>query len=409
MNKVIWIINEYAGSPYHGMEFRHYYLSKEFIRLGYTPIIITASYSHLFKQIPAVKDRFTFQNIDGIQYVWIKVPSYPESHSKKRVLKWFIFTLSLYNLPFHKLPVPQYIILSPMQTMPIYPALKWAKKFKSKLIFEVKDIWPLSIMELGGYSDNHLFIKWLKHCEKTAIQKSDAIVSVLPNYDQYLKKNGWNKPFYYIPNGVKIENYSATDELEKSIESQIPQNKFIVGYTGTLGTANAMHYLIEAARILKNEHAIHFVIIGEGSEKEKLIQQAKDLNNVSILPSIPKKQIQIVLQKVDVCYIGLENKALFQYGVSPNKLFDYMLAEKPILFSVNAPNNPVEKAACGIIVPPASPEAIADAIKSFYTMPADKRFELGKKAKQFVLQNHAFEILAQKYDELLNTCYSGRQ
>ncbi|MCX7727900.1 MAG: glycosyltransferase family 4 protein [Bacteroidia bacterium] len=401
--KNIWIINEYAGSPYHGMEYRHYYLSKELIQLGYHVTIISASYSHLFKQPPKIKNRFTLETIEGIHYLWIKVPSYSSSHSKKRVLKWLIYTISLFFLPLKKLSKPDYIIVSPMQTMPIYPALRWAKRMGSKLIFEVKDIWPLSIQELGGYSASHPFIKWLKYFEKMAIEKSDAIVSVLANYGQYLQGEGYNKHFYYIPNGVDTSETTTSEPLDKEIKKQIPSGKFIVAYTGTLGRANALNYLIDAAKILQNYQDIYFLIVGNGSEKEKLKSLAKNLNNLLFLPSIPKKQIQSLLQQINVCYIGLENKHIFQYGISPNKLFDYMLSEKPIICAINSPNNPVEQAQCGISILSPSAQTIAESILQLYHTPSNIINEMGKRGKQFVIENHNFHSLATKYHQLFSS------
>ena len=96
MKKNIWIINEYAGSPYHGMEFRHYYLGREFVRRGHKVTIVTSSYSHLFNNMP----KKSTENIDGIDYVWLKVINYGNSHSKLRVLKWFLFTIKVFFLPF---------------------------------------------------------------------------------------------------------------------------------------------------------------------------------------------------------------------------------------------------------------------------------------------------------------------
>jgi hypothetical protein len=92
MTKHIWIINEYAGSPYHGMEFRHYYLAKELIKLDYQITIVSSSYSHLFINQPKKRK----ENIDGVHYLWLKTFNYGNSHSKKRVLKWFLFMIIVF-------------------------------------------------------------------------------------------------------------------------------------------------------------------------------------------------------------------------------------------------------------------------------------------------------------------------
>lgn len=394
MPKNIWIINEYAGSPYHGMEFRHYYLSKELIKQGYDITIISASYSHLFKSTPSTKGEYTLEKIDGINYLWIKVPKYKFSASKKRVLKWFIYTFKLFILPFNLLQNPDYIIVSPMETMPVYPAYRFAKKFNAKLIFEVKDIWPLSIVELGNFSSNHSFIKFLKYFEKFAIKNSDLIISVLPNYGEYLKDNGFDKDFAYIPNGIDLDEMNKTESLDENILMKIPKDKFIVAYTGTIGIANALEYLVEAGKLLKDYNDILIFIVGEGGEKENLIKLAEGYENIKFLPSIPKRQVQSLLKFVDICYIGLRNKTLFKYGVSPNKIFDYMFAEKPIIHSINTKNDIISKANCGITVESENPSAIADAILKLYKMSSEERKVLGENGKRYVIENHNYEFLA---------------
>ncbi|GIV26964.1 MAG: glycosyltransferase WbuB [Bacteroidia bacterium] len=335
--------------------------------------------------------------------MWIKVPTYSSAHSVKRVLKWFWYTLSLFFLPVKKIGKPDYIIVSPMQTMPIFPAYRWAKKIDAKLIFEVKDIWPLSIQELGGYSAKHPFIQILKFFERFAITKSDAIVSVLPNYQEYLKDEGFSRKFHYIPNGIDVNEVNNTEPLSEEVERLIPKNKFIVGYAGTIGKANALHYLIETAIILKDNPDIAFVIVGDGNEKEKLKQMVNksSLNNVHFINSVPKKQIQSLLKKFDVCYIGLEHKQLFRYGVSPNKLFDYLYASRPVIFAIYSPGNVVEQANAGFCVYNSYPDEIANSILKLHKMPKEGRMEMGNKGREFVLKHHSFEILAKNYKKLL--------
>ncbi|BCD67955.1 glycosyltransferase family 4 protein [Nitratiruptor sp. YY09-18] len=400
MKKNIWIINEYAGSPYHGMEFRHYYLGKELIKLGYDVTIITASFSHLFKNLPKVENRFKLENIDGINYLWIKVPQYSKSWDKKRVLKWLKFAYYLFKLPFDKLSKPDYIILSPMNTLPVIPSYRLAKKFSAKFIFEVKDIWPLSIIELGNYSFNNPFIKLLKYCENFAIKKSDLLISVLPNYREYLKDNGFDKDFVYIPNGIYLEDKKTIEPLSNDIRNQIPKDKFIVAYTGTIGIANALEYLIEAGKLLKDKDIL-ILIVGEGGEKEKLKKLVKGYENIKLLPPIPKGQVQNLLNLVDICYIGWRNKKIYKYGISPNKIFDYMYAGKPIIHSINTKNDIVSIAKCGISVEAENPKAIADAILKLYKMSPDERKKIGENGKKYVIENHSYENIAKKYIKYL--------
>lgn len=395
-SKTIWIINEYAGSPYHGMEFRHYYLSKELIKKGFNVYIITASFSHLFKNPPKVTKSFQLEEVDGINYLWIKVPEYKYSQDKKRVLKWLVFTTKLFFLSFHKLNKPDFIILSPMQTLPIFPAYFLAKKYNAKLLFEVKDIWPLTLIELGGYSKNNPFIKILSFAESFAIKKSDLILSVLPGYGNYLREKGFNKDFIYLPNGVSLDEMEKIEPLDNKISDMIPKNKFIVGYAGSIGLANALDSFIDAGILLKDYRDIVLIIVGEGEEKDKLIKKANDYKNIIFLSSIPKRKIQSLLMLFDICFIGWKKQGIYKYGVSPNKIFDYMYVGKPILEAISTEESLVLKANCGLQVEAENPKKIAEGILKLYSMSFDKRKILGENGKKYVLENHSYNMLSDK-------------
>ena len=403
MSKTIWIINDYAGSPYHGMEFRNYYFAKEWIKKGYEVYIITASYMHLFKNLPKIEGNYTFEKIDGINYIWVKVPKYGESTNKKRVLKWFVFSSKLFFLPFNKMKKPDVIIASPMAPFLVLPAFKIAKKFNAKFIYEVKDIWPLSIIELGNISPNNPLIKMMSWCEKFAIKKADFIVSSLQNYGEHLKRDlKINKDFIWINNGVDLEEMKKNEPLPEEIENKIPKNKFIIGYTGTVGIANALDSFLEVANILKDKD-IAFVIVGNGKEKDNLVKKYGKLKNIIFIEPIKKHQVQSMLSLFDACYIGLQKENLFKYGVSPNKLFDYMFSGKPIIYAIDSgENNIVNLAKCGINVEAQNPKSIAKGILELYNMPKEKRKILGENGKKYVLEHFTYEKLAKKYEELFD-------
>ena len=402
--KKIWIINEYAGSIYHGMEYRHYYLGRELVKRGYKVYIISASYSHLFINQPKINKSFEMKNLDGINYLWVKVPEYNHSHDKKRILKWLTFTLKTYfSLPIDLLEEPDIIIVSPMATFPIISGYKWAKKFNAKLIYEVKDIWPLTLIELGGYSPNHPFIKLMEWFEKFAYKKADRVVSVLPYAYKHMEKQGMNvRKFVYIPNGICLEDYKEIENAPKEVLEKFPKNKFIVIYAGTFGKANALEHLIKAGELLKSYEDIHFVLVGKGIEETKLKNLAKELNlkNISFLPPVSKGQVQDLLKRSDICYIGWRMKNIYKYGISANKIFDYMYSEKPILHSFSGKGDLVKNANCGISVESENPKAIAKGILKLYKMNKKKREILGKNGKNYLLKYHTYKAIADKFEEI---------
>lgn len=402
-NQTIWIIDEYAGSPYHGMEFRHYYLAKQLIKLGYSVTIISASYSHLYYSLPKTRKTIEYQNIDGISYCWIKVINYGSSISKKRAIKWIQFSAKLLLLLIRKTKKPDFIILSPMATFVVLPSYFLARHKKAKFIFEVKDIWPLSIIELGGYSRHNPFILLMRMLEIFALRHADAIISNLPNYQQYLDDNGIQKKNHYIPNGIEIDEKQSRAQLPPEIKAKIPQDKFVVGYAGTIGLANGIQYLVDAARLLEKHKDIEFIIIGDGKDKEKVKQKSMGLMNLNFLPAMKKTYILPLLSCFSVCYIGLiGGDGLFKYGISPNKLFDYMLAGKPIIQNVRTQNSIVERSQCGICVATHDPQKIADAILELYHMSATQREKMGENGKNYVLKYHTYNALAHQLKEVLD-------
>ena len=399
MSRNIWIINEYAGSPYHGMEFRSYYIAKELVKLGDSVTIISSSYSHVFNTQPTRRR----ENLDGVNFLWLKMFNYGKSHDKRRVIKWFYFMLKVFFLPFMLKKKPDVIIVSPMAPFPILPGWFLSKLYGAKLIYEVKDIWPLSIIELGGFSPRHPLIQLMQWCEKFAITKSDIIVSNLQNYGEHIKNDlHLKRDFEWISNGVDLEELMQIQPLNENTKKQIPKDKFIVGYTGTVGVANALESLCEAAVLLQKYDDILIVIVGNGQNRDALIQKYAKNQNILFIDAIAKKEVQSMLQLFDICYIGLQRERLFRYGVSPNKLFDYMYAAKPVLYAIDSGKaNIVKTADCGVSVEAQNPQAIAHGIESLYNFSQEQRDFLGQNGKSYILKHFTYDKLAKEYQNLI--------
>jgi glycosyltransferase involved in cell wall biosynthesis len=399
----IWIVCQYAGSKYHGMNYRPYYLAREFTKSGYNVCIISGSYSHTFTEIPESKGLFTFEKIDEITYVWVRLLKYTQSKSAGRVLNMLLFTCKLFLLPVKKLPPPKVIIVSSPSPFPVINAHRWGKKFEAKFFFEVRDIWPLTLMELGNYSKYHPFIIFTQWFENFAYKKADYVVSVLPEAVHHMVSHGLKrKKFNHIPNGIYIDEIEEQFTPLADFEKDTLKDRFIVGYAGAVGIANALDSLVDAAEILTEHKEICILVVGNGGEKERLQKKTEHLENVFFLKAVPKAQVRALLEHFDVCYIGLKNVPLFRFGVSPNKLFDYMLAGKPVVYAINSGNDPVQEAECGLSVEAENPSAIADAIVKLYKMGPEERNRIGKNGKVYVVEHHSYTRLAQKYIELFN-------
>lgn len=401
----IWIINQYASTPQTGMGGRHYYLSKELARQGHNVYLIAAGFTHLLRQPPKLLQEYTIEPIEkGFDFVWIDMPKYSNAHDKKRVINWFLFTYKLLKLPKIIAGKPDVILCSSPSLVSFLGVERLSKKLKAKLAFEVRDIWPLSLVELGGYSPNHPFIKLLQWIEDRAYRNSDIVLSNLPNAVEHMVSRGMNRDkFTWIPNGFDLDELKNAEQLSKEVKSLLPTGKFIVGYAGTLGLANALEYFIEAAKILKDRTDIVFVLVGSGKEKQNLVQKAKGLSNIKFIDPIPKQQIQSMLAEFDVCYIGLTKDPLFRFGVSPNKLFDYLISSKPIIYAIESGKYlPVDEANAGLSIPAQDSQAIVDAVLKLKSMTPQERKQMGKNGKKYALENHDYSKLAQKLSKALS-------
>lgn len=397
-DKVVWVINQFAGTPESGWGERHFYFSKYWIKQGYKVRIISGSFNHMFKKIPEVKGLYKHEVYDYVDFYWVKTPKY-DPRSIKRFFSMLLFMCRILSLPIKELGKPDTIIVSSMPIFPIYTGIRLKNRFGLKLLFEIRDIWPLTLQLLGNKSACHPAVRFIGWFEKIGYRKSDHVVSLLPNAQEHIEEVAGKKvDFHYIPNGIDPDllNYEPLDE---ELKNQIPKDKFIVGYAGTLGLANALEFLVEASNMLKDHKDIYFVIVGDGYLKEELINSVNG-TNILFLSKIPKNQVQDLLTHFDVCFVGRNDTSLFKHGVSANKYFDYMLAGKPILDSNNFIKDPVELSGCGIIVKPDSAKSIVDGIICLLNMNSDERREMGEKGKQYVLKHHSIEILANQYSKL---------
>ncbi|TMM31334.1 glycosyltransferase family 4 protein [Polaribacter aestuariivivens] len=403
MNKIktIWIVNQTAGNLESGWGERHFFLSKHWVKKGYKVIIISGSYNHLFLKQPKISNKwFTVESVDkGIDFCWVKTPKYSGTGFMK-IISNFVFTFKLFFLGTKILTKPDVVIVSSMPIFPILNGVFFKYKFKvKKLIFEIRDLWPLTPMHLKGYSKYHPFIIFLSFFEKYAYNKAGEIVSLLPNTKDYINTiTKSNKEVHYIPNGIDV-NLISNDNISEETINLIPKNKFIIGYAGTIGLANAMEFFVEASKLVTNDD-IHFLIVGDGYLKEKLKRSVTNSSNITFIDKISKSKVQNLLSYFDVCYLGRYKSPLYHYGVSYNKYFDYMLAKKPILESSEYIKDQVELSNCGIIVPPESPKDIVNGILKLYDMKEEKRIEMGEKGYVFVKKYHSYLYLSNLYEKI---------
>jgi glycosyltransferase involved in cell wall biosynthesis len=411
MKKIrILLINHYAGSAYHGMEYRPFQLAREWIRHGCDVTILAASFSHLRNHQPDMGAHGkVIQDIDGIRYIWYQTPSY-RGNGLKRAYNIWTFCRHVWqdSDALSKEVAPDVVIASSTYPMDIWIASRIARRSNAKLIYEIHDLWPLSLIELGGMSRLHPFVVVCGLAEKRAYREADCVVSMLPLVQEHVVRHGLSREkLVIVPNGISPVEWTGQtpavqDEVTGCIRRFRDQNRLVVGYTGAHGMPNALDTVLDAAKMLTHD-PFAFVMIGNGHERERLAERVagENISGVVMFPAVSRDRMPALLQSFDILYIGLQNQPLFRFGISPNKLMDYMMAGRPVLCAIRAGNDPVSEAGCGLTIEPESPQAIVQGLRDLAELSPEERDQMGRRGREYILKHHSYPVLAGKFLDIM--------
>ncbi|UJW76783.1 glycosyltransferase family 4 protein [Rhizobium sp. SL42] len=383
---------------------RHHYLAKALSRLGHQVTLVAARRHHLLRQDVDADRLPTEEIVDGYRFVRIDVPRYSHAHDKRRILAWFVFAARLLQLRRRLGEKPDAVLYSSPHPVGYLAAERLARRCGARLVFEVRDIWPLTLVEVGGYSPRHPFIRFLQWIEDRAYNNSDRVVSNLEGAVGHMTSRGMNaSKFTWVSNGIALDEVATPAPLPAEVTAQIPKDGLRIAYTGTLGAANALETLLNAAAMLNDLPAVHFILVGQGRERAFLESRRDELglNNVHFLNGVPKKQVQSVLGACDACYIGWLNSPLYQWGIAANKIPEYLFSGKPIVHSFSGGSDPVMKFDCGITVPAEEPKALAEAIRRLHGMPEDGRRRMGENGHKAAVEHYDYAQLARRMEQVL--------
>ena len=404
----LWIINHYGQEPEGVGGTRHYFLSKHLKSQGWNVSILAASVEHSTgrQRLKGFKV-FRLQEIIGVNFIWFRVPKF-SGNGVGRIINMLVYTfLVLFYGYFVRAQKPDVIVGSTVHPFAAWSAMRLAKFYKVPFIYEVRDLWPETLISMEIIKKESIFAKVLYYLEKEMLVKSEKVVTLLPGaVDYFVSKGVSSDKVVYIPNGA--EQVKTNNEYQNS-------GIFNLIYLGSLGYANNLDILLLAISILeKDGTALPFIcrLFGSGGEKGNLIKFSEELllRNVKFEGSVKKSELYKVCGNADAFVIIVRDlPGLYKYGISMNKIFEYMSYSRPIIIAAESFNNPVKDAGCGITVEPGSPEKIAEAIEIMLKMPLDKRREMGKKGYEHFKKHYSYDVLAKKLDRVLRDSISEYQ
>ena len=244
-------MHPYGGGPGVGLYDRPYQLARSWQKLGHSATVFIAANHHLLEKDFRPPREFA---VDGVQYAAVPCRPYASNGIGRLVNMWeFSRNLDPFGMGLvNKAAAPDAIVVSSPHPFPIFAARALAKRFSAKLVFEIRDIWPLSAVAIAGMSKWHPFVQLCAVTERFALQKSNLIASVLPRVDQYLAIRGYDKPFVWVPNGIgRGSGATAVETPEAKSAAQVlaqwrTEGRKVVVHAGTIGQHNAIDLLVEA-------------------------------------------------------------------------------------------------------------------------------------------------------------------
>ncbi|KGL46766.1 hypothetical protein BMT55_15900 [Listeria newyorkensis] len=301
---------------------RSYELSKRFLENGAEVVMVSGQGdSHVTKEGIIVKSTHT---------------AYNQKMSKlRRILAFIHFSLKSILIGIREKNIDKIYVTSTPLTVGLVGLIlsKWKRK---PFIFEVRDVWPDVPIALG-FIRNRVVIRLLKWLEIQIYKSATHIVVLSEGMRQNLLQK--NIPVSKVTIAENFANQRLVKEskempLKDVLLANWMKGKFVVVHPGTMGLVNGVHYVIACAEKLRHNDSIHFLLIGEGSEKQKMQAEIKkrQLTNIRILDAKPKKE---TLQIASRCQMGtmlIKNERIL-WDNSANKFFDFLACGLPVVLN----------------------------------------------------------------------------
>lgn len=401
--KHVWILNHYAQEPGGAGGTRHFSLARHLPSHGWKATIIAASTDHStgLQRLNAGEEK-RLQHYDGVPFLWLRTRDY-SGNGTDRVANMLGYTRAVLGRKnLSALEAPDAIIGSSVHPLAAWAGRRLAKRHHVPFVFEVRDLWPQTLIDMGRLTGRHPAAVGLRWLEKSLYRDASRIIVLLPKAHEYIEPLGISRDkIVWIPNGTDSENFPVEPLAPNS-------DTFTLMYFGAHGSANGLDNLLAAMELVERAPGggrIVLRLIGDGPLKPSLMAAAREkcLERVRFEDSVPKKDIPKIAAQADAFVLCVRNfPRLYRFGISMNKIFDYMAAGRPTIISIDAANNPIGEAGAGITVPPSKPEALAEAILHLASLPSSRRAEMGAAGRRHLDENYDMRRLAARLASALD-------
>jgi glycosyltransferase involved in cell wall biosynthesis len=374
-------------------------LARQWVREGHEVDVLTGFPHHPTGIIPAgyrgaFRRGYAREDFHGVRVhrTWI----FPAANRGKfrRSLNYLSFMLSAAITGSLRLCRPDVVIATSPQLLCAGAGFLLSRRFGAPLVMEVRDLWPESLVAVGAGGRRSPLVVGLERLAKWLYRSAHHVVTVTEAQRAAIEASGIPpQKLTVIPNGIDAEF------ARRAAEPLRPAGcSFVVTYAGTLGMAHHLETLLEAAHLLRGEHALHFQIVGEGARRSALEERARQwrLHNVTFTGERPREEVPRWLGGSDVCVVLLRRTEVF-LTVVPSKMLEIMSAGRPLILGVAGEAKALlERAQAGIAIDPENAQQLADAILALRANSALAN-RSGESGRRFVAREFNRELLARKY------------
>ena len=345
-------------------------LAKCWVEQGHKVTILTGFPNHPSGIIPPeYSGRFLQrEECDGIDIIRTYMYAAPNKGFLKRILNYLSFMFSSIVLGIPLLPKIDVVIASSPQFFVAVAGYVISVLKRVPFVFEVRDVWPEEIVAVGAIR-NRFIIGFLERVEMFLYRRAKLIVAVAQGTIEILTRRGVPRDkIVWLPNGINMSEFRQKIDRHKIRERINLNGEFLVSYVGTHGMAHRLQTVLSAAEKLKSNSRIKFLMVGDGADKESLLNLAQnlDLNNVTFLPQLPHEEAIGYYKISDACLVPLRKAELFTKNI-PSKIYEIMASERPVLLGARGESMElVEEAAAGLVFEPEDADSLAESILKLY-------------------------------------------
>lgn len=405
----VWIVNHYAARPDDATGTRHYDLARRLVARGHHVTIFAAGRSHRSGREVRVRPGRLYhsETINGVRFVWLRTSPY-HGNTWRRQLNMLSF-LVVFVVVQTRFARPDIVIGSTVHPFAALGGWLAARLRGARFAFEIRDLWPQTLIDLGAMRRGSPGERLLRALEAFLVRRASAVITLLPGVTDYLAEQGLpSDHVVYLPNGADLTAFPKDGGVAArptspraaqaiaEIERMQADGRFVVGYLGAFGLVNRVDLLARAAAIIEASAPgrIGLVLIGDGPERAEVERAAAAAPAAArVVDPVPKLDVPAVLRALDAAAVHTTYTPVYRYGISFNKLFEYMAAERPVVFATSTAYDPVARSGAGLTVEPDDAGRLADAFLEMASLPAASRAAMGAAGRSFVQREHDLDAL----------------